>query len=141
MNKAIFNLQSRPNFETGEYKYRAFLPYERIKVGMMVLSEDDCDKPKPIPFMCKVTEIGTGTVDIGDGKEKSCYVLRIVARSGFGAVIYDWTIRPVIPDEYDDCFKENVYFRTKEEAAAFGVDPSELYPEEIKGVDPVTYTA
>lgn len=119
-------LRKKPNFRTDEYRFSVSLPYSEIKKGMMVLEEDVCDKPNPIPYMCEVVEAGMGSFDLGDGQPRCCHEIRIVAYSNKGRVIHDWTIQSMVLDEPEEDPERDVFFRTAEEAARFGIEPSRL---------------
>ena len=125
-DESLKQLRARPNFVSREYPYRVFLPFKEIKKGMMVLEEDDCDKENSVPFMCEVVETGMDQWDFGGGVERPCYALRIVAYSETGTVIYDWRIRSMVPGESEEGPERDVFFRTAEEAARFGIEPSKL---------------
>ena len=124
-NESMTNFRTKPNFVPREYPFRASLPFKEIKKGMLVLEEDDCDKETPIPYMCEVVETGMGQLDFG-GRARPCHELRIIAYSQTKTIIYDWTIRSMVPNGSEEVPERDVFFRTVEEAARFGIEPSKL---------------
>ena len=109
--------------EIKQYKYMTTIPFTEIKKGMIVVEQDiPYREGNSISYFCRVEdcylseEYLTG-FDIG-------WTLDLSALSSKGEKLFDWEIECHF--EYEEDAVIEIYFKNREDASEFGIDPNIL---------------
>lgn len=109
--------------ELKEYKYMVEIPFTEVKKGMIVVEQDLAYREgNSISYFCRVEdcyhseELSTG---FDDG-----WTLDLSALSKDGEKLFDWEMGYLF--EYEEDAVIEIYFKEREDASLFGIDPDSL---------------
>ena len=109
--------------EIKEYKYMVTIPLTDAKKGMIVVEQDGAYREgNPLSYFCRIEDCYRSE-EVLSGFDV-VWMLDLTALSKGGEKLFDWDIEHYF--EYEEDAVIEIYFKSKEEASQFGIDPDML---------------
>ena len=110
--------------EIKEYKYMATIPFTKVKKGMIVLEQDTPTNrdSNSISYFCRIEDCYPSEEVLSGFNEG--WTLDLTALSPNGDKLFDWETDYHFEHEEDASIE--IYFKSKEDASRFGIDPNTL---------------